>query len=200
MLPALSRNINWQYIYCHYRSPGLQPHLSTRWTRQTRLTNSQGAIHESWMARCSPRAPGFSREQYAWFFCFLMWTVLCFWLINKFQWDASIHGKIRCMFMVVLYGQKKCVVAGTFGSIFFTFMPAAATFKIWKVYVWATNGAKIFKKMRIFFCQKSGFFFHVKLVRNNLLYSLWRFDILLLLIYLHFDCFSKNKEIILNDN
>ena len=43
----------------------LQPHLSTRWTGQTRLTNSQGAIHESWMARCSPRAPGFSREQYA---------------------------------------------------------------------------------------------------------------------------------------
>ena len=29
------------------------------------MTNSQGAIHESWMARCSPRALGFSRGQYA---------------------------------------------------------------------------------------------------------------------------------------
>ena len=43
----------------------LQPHLSTRWTGQTHLTISQGAIYESWMARCSPRAPEFSREQYA---------------------------------------------------------------------------------------------------------------------------------------
>ena len=50
----------------------LQPHLSTRWTRQTRLTNSQGAIQESWIARCSPRAPGFSREQYA----KIGWTVI----------------------------------------------------------------------------------------------------------------------------
>ena len=28
------------------------------------LTNSQGAINEGWMARCSPCAPGFSRKQY----------------------------------------------------------------------------------------------------------------------------------------
>ena len=28
------------------------------------LTNSQGAIKEGWMARCSPCAPGFSRKQY----------------------------------------------------------------------------------------------------------------------------------------
>ena len=34
-------------------SPGLQPHLSTKWTGQTRLTNSQGTNHKSWMVRCS---------------------------------------------------------------------------------------------------------------------------------------------------
>ena len=65
MLPALLQKSIRQFVYCHHHRPGLQPHLSTRWTGQTRLTNSQGAIHESWMARCSPRAPGFSREQYA---------------------------------------------------------------------------------------------------------------------------------------
>ena len=36
---------------------------STRWTGQTCLTNSQAANHERRMVRCSPRAPGFSREQ-----------------------------------------------------------------------------------------------------------------------------------------
>ena len=28
-----------------------------------RLTNGQVANHERWMVTCSPRAPGFSREQ-----------------------------------------------------------------------------------------------------------------------------------------
>ena len=65
MLSALIKKSIRQFIYCHHHSPGLQTHLSTRWTGQTHLTNSQGAIHESWMARCSPRALGFSREQYA---------------------------------------------------------------------------------------------------------------------------------------
>ena len=65
MLPALIRwKLNSLFIAIT-TVQDLQPHLSTRWTGQTRLTNSQGAIHESWMARCSPRAPGFSREQYA---------------------------------------------------------------------------------------------------------------------------------------
>ena len=64
-LPALiKKSFRW-FIYCHNHSLGLKPHLSTRWTGQTRLTNSQGGIHESWMGRWSPRAPGFSREQYA---------------------------------------------------------------------------------------------------------------------------------------
>ena len=86
-------------------------------------------------------------------------------------------------------------------GFFFPFMPATAPFKTWNVYVWASNGTKIIKKMRISFWQKSHFF-HVKLVRNNLLYSIWRFDtfIFLLLRYSYFDCFSKNKEIILNSN
>ena len=67
MLPALIKKLIRQFIYCHHHSPGLQPHLSTSWTGQRCLTNSQGPIHESWMARCSPHAPGFSREQYAQF-------------------------------------------------------------------------------------------------------------------------------------
>ena len=72
MLPALIKMPIRQFIYCHHHSPGLQPHLSTRWTGQTRLTNSQGAIREGWIARCSPRAPGFSIEQYA----KIGWTVI----------------------------------------------------------------------------------------------------------------------------
>ena len=35
---------------------------STRWTGQTRVTNSQVATRESWLVRCSPRAPGFTRS------------------------------------------------------------------------------------------------------------------------------------------
>ena len=65
MLPALNEMSIKQFIYCHHDSPGLQLYVSTRWTGQMRLTDSQGAIHESWMARWSPRAPGFSSEQYA---------------------------------------------------------------------------------------------------------------------------------------
>ena len=33
---------------------------------QTRLTNSQEAKHRKWLARCSPHAAGFSREQSTW--------------------------------------------------------------------------------------------------------------------------------------
>ena len=44
------------HIFC-------KPHRSTRWTGQTCLTNSQVANHERWMVRCSPRTPGFIREQ-----------------------------------------------------------------------------------------------------------------------------------------
>ena len=77
MLPALIKKSIRQFIYCHHHSPGLQPHLSTRWTGQTRLTNSQGAIHESWMTRCSPRAPAFSREQYTWYFYSLVGKYWC---------------------------------------------------------------------------------------------------------------------------
>ena len=35
----------------------------TRCTGQTCLTNSQVPNHGRYMVRCSPRAPGFSREQ-----------------------------------------------------------------------------------------------------------------------------------------
>ena len=35
---------------------------STRWTGQTRVTNSQAATRESWLVRCSPRAPRFTRS------------------------------------------------------------------------------------------------------------------------------------------
>ena len=35
-------------------------------TGQTRLRNSQGATQRSWLARCSPPAPEFSREQSTW--------------------------------------------------------------------------------------------------------------------------------------
>ena len=45
-------------------SPGLQPYLPTKWTGQTRLTNSQAATHENWLARCSPHTPGFNLEQF----------------------------------------------------------------------------------------------------------------------------------------
>ena len=53
---------------------------------------------------------------------------------------------------------------------------------------------KLLRKWEFLFDKKS--FFYVKL------YSIWRFDtfIFLLLRYSHFDCFSKNKEIILNSN
>ena len=37
--------------------------LSTRWTRETRLTNSQAVAHVRHQVICSPYAPGFSREQ-----------------------------------------------------------------------------------------------------------------------------------------
>ena len=39
----------------------------TRQTRQTRVTNSQAATHKSWLVKCSPHAPGFSRSnQHEW--------------------------------------------------------------------------------------------------------------------------------------
>ena len=90
MLPALIKKSIRQFIYCHHHSPGLQPHLSTRWTGQTRLTNSQGAIHESWMGRCSPRAPGFSREQYAWFYPIFK-TFFCFWMKHVVCYSINIR-------------------------------------------------------------------------------------------------------------
>ena len=64
MVPALIKKSIRQFIYCHQHSPGLQPNLLTRWKGKTRLTNSEGAIHEKWLARCSPCAPGFGCEQY----------------------------------------------------------------------------------------------------------------------------------------
>ena len=48
----------------------------------------------------------FRRKMFCWFLFFFMGTVLCFWLIKKFQWDTFIHYKIRCIFRVFLYGQK----------------------------------------------------------------------------------------------
>ena len=36
---------------------------STRWSWQTRLTNSWTGTHESWQVRCSPCTLGFSRDQ-----------------------------------------------------------------------------------------------------------------------------------------
>ena len=65
ILPATIKFQIWQLIYCRYHSPGLLPHLSSRWAEQTRLINSQGTNHESWMVRCSPRAPEFSCAQSA---------------------------------------------------------------------------------------------------------------------------------------
>ena len=38
ILPALIKTPIKQFIYCHNHSPGLQSHLSTRWTGHTRLT------------------------------------------------------------------------------------------------------------------------------------------------------------------
>ena len=35
---------------------------SARQVGQTSVTNSQAAIHKSWLVRCSPRAPRFSRD------------------------------------------------------------------------------------------------------------------------------------------
>ena len=43
--------------------PEIWSHLSTRWTGQTRLANSQAANHASWLVRYPPHAPGFSQEQ-----------------------------------------------------------------------------------------------------------------------------------------
>ena len=73
-LPATIKVQISELIYCHYHSPGVRSHLSIRWIGQKRLTNSQGTNHESWMVRCSPRAPGFSREQSAW---------QCLWASSK---------------------------------------------------------------------------------------------------------------------
>ena len=44
---------------------------STRWTGQTRVTSSQAvatnsqAAHKSWLVKCSPHDPGFSRKKFA---------------------------------------------------------------------------------------------------------------------------------------
>ena len=46
-------------------APDFQPYLYTRWTGQTRLTNSQAAVHESWLLRYSLCALGFSCEKSA---------------------------------------------------------------------------------------------------------------------------------------
>ena len=58
----------WKLIDSHYHSLGLLPYLSARLTGQMHLPNCQVANCESWMVRCSPRATGFSREQFAIFF------------------------------------------------------------------------------------------------------------------------------------
>ena len=65
ILPATIKFQISDLIYCYYHSPGLRPHLSTKWTGQKHFTNSQGTNHEIWMMRCSLRAPGFSRVQSA---------------------------------------------------------------------------------------------------------------------------------------
>ena len=63
MIPTTAGFQILQLIYPHYHRSGLYQHLSTRWTEQTRLTNSQATTHESWLVRCSSCTPGFSREQ-----------------------------------------------------------------------------------------------------------------------------------------
>ena len=60
---------------------------STRWTGQTGVTSSQAVVtnsqaaHESWLLRCFPHAPGFSRKksaiqllllQFSYYFCNLV--------------------------------------------------------------------------------------------------------------------------------
>ena len=72
-------------------------HLSTRWTGQTRLANNQGAIHESWMVRRSPRAPGFSSEQYAHFISFHV-KQACkknTWLCSSAEADLGTLSNLR---------------------------------------------------------------------------------------------------------
>ena len=132
-----------------------------------------------------------------------MWTLLRFWLIKKFQWDVSIHYKIRCVFTVVSYRQKNVWWLVRSGPWFFFFLlcPQLPLLKLEMSMFGHLMVRKLLRKWEFLF-DKNLFFFHVKLVRNNLLYSIWRFDtfIFLLLRYSYFDCFSKNKEIILNSN
>ena len=57
-----------QDIFLCSTTPHIYPNLSTRWTGQKRLTNSQAATHENWLMRCYPRARELCREQSTYLF------------------------------------------------------------------------------------------------------------------------------------
>ena len=111
----------------------------------------------------------FRRKMFHWWF---------FFYINSIVFLTYKEISVRCIhslqYKMHIYGcfiqSKKCVVAGTFWStIFFSYIPAAAPFKIGKVYVWVTNGMKIEK---CFFDKTV--FSRVKLMRNTQLNFLIR--------------------------
>ena len=74
---------------------------STRWTGQTCLTNSQAANHERWMVRCSPRAPGFCREQITLYLA----TLLDFSMIFSFFLGIGVNQS-QCFFLLYYFSSQ----------------------------------------------------------------------------------------------
>ena len=51
-----------QHLHSFNSTRNTRTNSYTRQTRKTRVTNSQAGTNESWLVRCSPRAPGFSHR------------------------------------------------------------------------------------------------------------------------------------------
>ena len=93
--------INWPVPVDFLRA--VQPNISTRWTGQTRLINVEAATRESWLVRCSPRAPGVSREQSTkkhillLFFCWLEFSFMVTEILQNFATTVKRNSQYNCI-------------------------------------------------------------------------------------------------------
>ena len=96
MLPALIKKPIKQFIDRHNHSPELQPYLSTRWTGQTRLTNSHGASFHKAGWRDAPLA---LRDLAAWAIC----TLSSWERLFKIRLNSVMVGRLS-FFLIQSYG------------------------------------------------------------------------------------------------
>ena len=96
MLQALIKKSIRQFFYSHHHSPGLHPYLSTRWTGQTRLTNSHGASFHKAGWRDAPLA---LRDLASWAIC----TLSSWERLFKIRLNSVMVGRLS-FFLIHSYG------------------------------------------------------------------------------------------------